>query len=160
MPRLVHWHRVYVAWYIRQSFCPMGSRRTSMLTLEFGRECYERSAFPDFLLTRPSLSISMAEIATINLVTCFPIMPRFVQLVLNKGSKTDKGVKGPTPRRTGSQSKSHLINSSEAWIRRGEDVTAPWSAYIPLAAGQDCERPSRGWGGIQRTVSIELTSRV
>lgn len=102
----------------------------------------------------------MAEIATINLVTCFPIMPRFVQLVLRRGSHTNQRQKGATPRHPDSPSRSKLIDSSEAWIRRGEDVTAPRSAYTPLAAEQDRNRPVGGWGGIQRTVSIELTSQV
>lgn len=113
---------------------------------------------------------SLAEIATIILCACFPVMPRFIQLILSRTS-TSRDAESKSSYTAGKNKLGggaaplgqRLPGGSEAWVERGEAVAPPRNPYIPLGEHGDDDASrhyySAGRGGIERRVSIELTSR-
>ena len=107
---------------------------------------------------------SLSEIAALILVTCFPIMPRFVQLIWHDQSSSRSSKQGQSykiyhgsKRSSNIDYDSRLKSGQETWITGGSDLVSPSDAYHPLAGEQDS---SVARNGIQRKISIELTTHM
>ena len=150
---------------------PAETRHTLRLKLACGRES---TYIPLLLLitggwlTRWTRN-SLAEFTTIIVVTCFPVMPRFAEIIHGKTSHSRDTESHPSYQASrsisgtgGTSLSSRLPDGSDTWTKRGDTMTAPKNAYIPLGenAYQKAYKAygSPEHGGIQRTVSIELTS--
>ena len=110
---------------------------------------------------------SLAEVATLILVTCFPLMPRFTQLVLSKTSyslesKSSAPYQATRKKADLSSGGSHslLHDGSETRAKRWDAMsTRPGSAYIPLVEHDRKRIHNSGMQeGIKRTVEIELST--
>lgn len=116
------------------------------------------------LITSPSPSslslkpTSLAEIATIILCTCFPMMPRLVKLLRGRYFSSAPSLSASRrrpPWRKPAKASTSGGTSSDAYRVSSHDE----GAYERL--GEEGHN-TRGWGqdqGIQRTVDIELATR-
>ena len=146
-------------------------RHTLMLKMACGRESTyipSSSLITGGWLTR-WIRNSLAEFTTIIVVTCFPVMPRFAELILGKTGHSRDTESNPSYQASRSISGTggtplslRLPDGSDTWTKRGDAMAAPKNAYIPLGEnGYKKAYKAYGapeHGGIQRTVSIELTS--
>lgn len=93
-------------------------------------------------------------------------MPRFAQLILSRLSPSRDTEAAPSnqagrnvPGGATTPLGLHLTNGSEAFAKRGDAVAPANNLYMPLGENEEIKITRPLHGGIQRTVSIELTSR-
>ena len=96
-------------------------------------------------------------------------MPRFAQLMLSKPKPSRDNESNPSYPASGTILEGAAtplglrLNGSEGWTKKGDPMAPPKKLYIPLGEHEKENKSqpyhSAGRGGIQRTVSIELTSR-
>lgn len=160
--------RASVALSTLLNFSTASIRHTLLLKSACGRRSNQNLS-PSSLMELTCFS-SLAEVASINLCTCFPVVPRFIQLILSKahGSQDPESHPSSLGVKTNSSGRRAPfgLNESydaEVWTRGRDHLSPLKSTYLPLER-QD-HRQQHRWNTsvahnrIQRTVSIELTRR-
>ena len=100
------------------------------------------------MLADALLSFSLAELTSVNLCTCFPMLPRLMQLIRVNASMHNRGI-----------AKLRYGRSNEYTSNSGSGTNPVSNAYHPLEDDTSRETGQPRQGVKHQTVTIELVSQ-